>query len=336
MTVKWSFHCWEFTYLDVTVTIETFYSLRRPDHDGSSTINSLLLGCLSAGRHTRRHGVSDIYQRFRLTGSPSARSILYIMSLVALQINNYIYQWTLIRKLLIHPTSFRACKVWGISRCLWKRSLFFLLCFSVFHVFYFIYFYMFEIKNSQMLKYFFGHGKIKLPWDSIHFSYLRSRLILYLGHLKGRVQQEDQYLFKTILSGRMVSIENEERTSLADLLQRCRLGTVNMFIKEKREIHRIYQETHKEQLQRTILNLLNLRFHFSTTRSAGWAKEAETWVGVSNITGYSTYFWHSLQGTKWSGLGQKRSSGVGNGTPMKKGGGGLRSSGSPFCITVSI
>lgn len=85
-----------------------------------------------------------------------------------------------------------------------------------------------------MLKYFFGHGKIKLPWDSIHFSYLRSRLILYLGHLKGRVQQEDQYLFKTILSGRMVSIENEERTSLADLLQRCRLGTVNMFIKEER------------------------------------------------------------------------------------------------------
>lgn len=31
-----------------------------------------------------------------------------------------------------------------------------------------------------------------------------------------------------------MSIENEERTSLADLLQRCRLGTVNMFIKEKR------------------------------------------------------------------------------------------------------
>lgn len=128
----------------------------------------------------------------------------------------------------------------GYLEMLVEKQFIFLLCFSVFHVFYFIYFYMFEIKNSQMLKYFFGHGKIKLPWDSIHFSYLRSLLILYLGHLKGRMQQEDQYLFKTILSGRMVSIENEERTSLADLLQRCRLGTVNMFIKEKREILHIF------------------------------------------------------------------------------------------------
>lgn len=43
-----------------------------------------------------------------------------------------------------------------------ETQFIFLLCFSVFHVFYFIYFYMFEIKNSQMRKYFFGHGKIKL------------------------------------------------------------------------------------------------------------------------------------------------------------------------------
>lgn len=134
-----------------------------------------------------------------------------------------------------------------------------------------------------------------------------------------------------------MSIENEERTSLADLLQHCRLGTVNMFIKEKREIHRIYQETHKEQLQRTILNLLNLRFHFSILNESSWMSKRSR-----NVSGRCQHYrlLHifltlparyqviragakaQLWGWQWH--------------INEKGGGGLRSSGSPFCITVSI